>query len=136
MLYARIYQINPERDDNHLLGLNSMSISRKFGSFIVLSAYYDLVYDDPIPDAESIRDIIKFFDHNVPNGYKGRNIISSDVIEIIQVDYPTIEGFYFIDGLEIRVLESFNVNATRNAITSRNANMLDPCKYHPGNMEE
>ena len=94
------------------------------------------MYDDPIQDSESIRDIIKFFDHNVPNGYRGRNIISSDVIEIIQVDYPTIEGFYFIDGLEIRVLESFNVNATRNAITSRNANMLDPCKYHPGNMEE
>lgn len=141
-MHIRIYQINPKRDDNHLLGLNSMQISRKFGSFIVLSGYYDLVFDDVMPIAdsgdvvESIHNIMRFFDHSIPNGYRGINIISSDVIEVVETNNIGRSTFYFIDGLEVRALESFNANATINTIKNRNVNMLDPYKYHPGNMEE
>lgn len=138
VMYIRLYQINQDRDDNHLIGLNAMMLARKFGYFIVLSAYYDLVFDGPV-DAETLYDIVKEFDTKIPNGYKGRNIISSDVIEVIYDNVTKVSGFFFVDGLEFRALESFNTSACRNTIKYikyKDANDLQPGNYYRSNMED
>lgn len=132
--YIRLYQINQDRDDNHLIGLNHMMLARKFGHFVVLSAYYDLVYEGPVV-ATTLYDIVKEFDTKIPNGYKGRNIISSDIIEVIY-NSTRISGFFFVDGLEFRALESFNASACRNTIKCKDVNNLQPGNYHRNNIEE
>lgn len=135
VMHIRLYQINQDRDDNHLTGLNSMMLTRKFGRFVVLSAYYDLVYEGPIV-AETLYDIAKEFDTKIPNEYKGRNIISSDVIEVVYDDVTRVSGFFFVDGLEFRALESFNASACRNTIKYKDVNNLQPGNYHRNNMED
>ena len=77
----RLYQINLNRDKDHLafIGLEHMQNARDTNE--IDSTIYDEVFDGDTMDG-GLDDIFRTFTLNHPKGYKGRSLSVSDVIEV------------------------------------------------------
>lgn len=90
-----IYQIIPELDNSRML-FNSLEYMKKAHDGRVLAEIYEMIFCGEI-DAEDCEDVFRIFNTDFPQGYKGRSLSVSDVVEIIGSDGKS--EFYFCDTI-------------------------------------
>lgn len=98
-----IYQVNPDRDTNHIAFMRYENLPEFQGSEKIDSTVYDKVYKGEV-DCKSLEDVYMMFNLNHPYGYKARSLSVSDVVEVSQ---PGGEkpSFYFCDSFGFREIE-------------------------------
>ena len=99
----RIYQIDLDKDEN-AVAFNSMEMLLKYKQ-TVDPAIYDLVYEASV-DTDDLEDVYRIFNIAKPEGYTGRSLSVSDVVEVIESE-QILPGFYFCDNIGFKRLEHF-----------------------------
>lgn len=98
---VRIYQINGKRDRNHVAFLPYQKLAAVQGTDQIDSQIYDLVFEGMVAcgslDKEEIYRILTC---SRPEGYVGRSLSVSDVIELTQDTSGS--HFYFCDSVGFR----------------------------------
>ena len=92
----KIYQINMERDHNRVAFANLEFLERYQGTSEIDSAIYDEVFSGTV-DCSDLEDVYRIFNLDHPEGYIGRSLSVSDVVQIITGGELT-PGFYFCDS--------------------------------------
>lgn len=100
----RIYQINLNRDTNHVAFRGLSTLERLQGSSDIDRYIYDLVYEGSVA-ASSLDDICGFFNNILPDTFHGHPLTISDVIEIVSPDSTIESGFYFFDHAKFEKIE-------------------------------
>ncbi len=77
-----IYQINPDRGENNVAFLNYESLERFQGSAELRSEIYDNVFEGEV-DCGTLEEVYQMFNFDHPEGYQGRSLSVSDVVEIV-----------------------------------------------------
>ena len=75
-----IYQINPDRDENNVAFLNYENLERFQGSAALRSEIYDKVFEGEV-ECGTLEEVYQMFNLDHPDGYRGRSLSVSDVIE-------------------------------------------------------
>ena len=97
-----IYQINMSRDYDRV-AFESMDYLRHFhGSSAVDSEIYDKVFEGEV-NCNSLEEVYRAFNLNHPEGYKGRSLSVSDVVEII--DDQGESTFHFCDAIGFQQID-------------------------------
>ncbi len=78
----RIYQINMDRDTERKAFEGIENLERLFGGSSIDSSIYDKVFEGEV-DCESLEGIYQKFNLDHPEGYRGRSLSVSDIVEII-----------------------------------------------------
>lgn len=94
---VRIYQVNFDRDTDHVAFMGSDFLQEHRGAFTVDSSIYDKVFDGEV-SCDSLEDVFRMFNLNHPKGYIDRSLSVSDVVEITK-DGTVDKGFYFCDSV-------------------------------------
>ena len=95
-----VYQINTERDPNHVNFLSQKYLQQFQGSPEVDCGIYDRVYTGEL-HCSSLENIYQILNIKHPSDYRARSLSVSDVVQI--EESPLIEkGFYFCDSTEFR----------------------------------
>lgn len=102
MTDIRIYQINLNRDNDGVAFESYGNLSRYQDSRDVNVGLYDLVYDGSV-EVDDIEDIYLIFNTEKPEGYKGRSLSVSDVVEIVKSD-DIKPGFYYCDSIGFKLV--------------------------------
>ena len=99
----RIYQVNLGRDNKRVAfqGLNELEHFQ--GSKGIDSSIYDCAFAGQV-NCEGLEDVFQKFNIDHPDGYKGRSLSVSDVVEIIESD-DLEPGFYFCDSVGFKKVE-------------------------------
>ena len=92
----RIYQINLDRDTNHVAFVGTERLERYQGSSAIDSALYDKVFEGDV-DSTDLEAVFQMFNLNHPKGYAGRSLSVSDIVEIVEDPVPG--NFYFCDTM-------------------------------------
>lgn len=125
-----IYQINTDRDDNHICFLGLDTLEQFQHSKEVNSALYDRVYDGKL-DCNSLETIYEKFNIDHPADYKGRSLSVSDVVEIRESDTLN-PGFYFVDSIGFKSI-SFDKSLCKEPVKAGNGKicvlLVEPNKY-------
>lgn len=98
-----IHQIDPKKDNAHILflGLDEIKTMKKEND--LSPDIYKMIFSGEV-DCEDLEGIYRKFNIDAPNGYIGRSLSVSDVIEV--VESPTVEnGFYFCDVTGFQKIE-------------------------------
>lgn len=97
-----IYQINMGRDHNRIAfeGLDLLKMYQ--GSDKIDSRIYDRVFEGEV-DCKDIEDVYRKFNLEHPEGYKGRSLSVSDVVEI--VDENGDSAFHFCDSIGFKQID-------------------------------
>ena len=85
----KIYQINMERDTDRVAFESLENLQAFHGSAQVDSSIYDKVYEGNV-DCSGLEDVFQMFNLDHPEGYRGRSLSVSDVVEV--VDAPKLVG--------------------------------------------
>ncbi len=96
-----IYQIIPELDNSRML-FNSLEYMKKAHDGRIPAEIYEMIFCGEI-EAEDCEDVFRIFNTDFPQGYKGRSLSVSDVVEIIHSG--TKSEFYFCDSVEFTVID-------------------------------
>lgn len=102
MMNIRIYQINMERDKDSVLYVPLETARRFRGEGIPKAETYDKVFDGEI-NCNSLEDVYKIFNTNHPEGYRGRSLSVSDVVEVINDDGDS--KFYYCDRIGFKEVD-------------------------------
>ncbi len=97
-----IYQINTSRDDNNAAFLSLDGLEHIQGSSNINSEIYDRVFEGDV-DCNDLEDVYRMFNVNKPDGYRGRSLSVSDVVEIIKDDENS--EFHFCDSIGFKEIE-------------------------------
>lgn len=97
MTDIKIYQIDLDRDNDGVAFEPYGTLARYQGSPDVNPALYDKVFDGAV-DVSDIEDIYRIFNVEMPEGYEGRSLSVSDVVEIVKSD-SIKPGFYYCDSI-------------------------------------
>ena len=92
-----IYQINTERDRESLAFRGLSEMKRQTGSEEPDGSIYDRVFDGEV-DCEGLEDVYDKFNTDQPEGYEGRSLSVSDIVEVGESDSVT-PGFYYCDTI-------------------------------------
>lgn len=98
-----IYQINLDRDEYQVAFERYSSLSMIQDSAKVNSSIYDKVFEGEI-SAENLEDVYRKFNIDQPEGYKGRCLSVSDVVEVVRSD-SIASGFYFCDAIGFKKID-------------------------------
>lgn len=90
-----IYQINMGRDDKRLAFMGADDLERLSGSSEIDSSIYDCVFKGDV-EAGNLEDIYYIFNNEHPEGYRGRSLSVSDIVEVTESNVVD-PGFYFCD---------------------------------------
>lgn len=85
----KIYQVNMDRDDDGVAFMSLDSIARFQHFDEVNSPIYDKVFEGDV-DCESLEDVFRMFNTRHPDGYCGRSLSVSDIVEVS--DPPKVVG--------------------------------------------
>lgn len=85
----KIYQVNMDRDNDRVAFMSLDSIERFQHTSEINSAIYDKVFEGEV-DCESLEDVFRMFNTRHPDGYCGRSLSVSDVVEV--TDPPKVVG--------------------------------------------
>ena len=96
-----IYQINPDRDENNVAFLNYENMERFQGSAELRSEIYDKVFEGKV-DCGALEEVYQMFNLDHPDGYRGRSLSVSDVIEVVGEEKST---FHFCDSIGFREVD-------------------------------
>lgn len=89
----KIYQVNHDRDQNNMAFMNTDFLQRHGD---IDCASYDEVFYGEV-DAKTLEDVYRIFNTAHPEGYRGRSLSVSDVVEVRDGSVKT--GFYFCDSI-------------------------------------
>ena len=92
-----IYQINLDRDRDGLAFVSHDLVNAKQGSPDIDPQLYDKVFSGEVT-AESLEDICRIFNLEHPEGYTGRSLSVSDIVEVIDSDRVP-PGAYYCDSI-------------------------------------
>ena len=96
-----IYQINPDRDENNVAFLNYENLERFQGSAELRSEIYDKVFEGKV-DCGTLEEVYQMFNLDHPDGYRGRSLSVSDVVEVVGEEKST---FHFCDSIGFREVD-------------------------------
>lgn len=91
-----IYQINLEKDMERVAFSGLEQLKRLYGKEAIDGSIYEEVFYDEV-DAETLEDVFGMFNLNHPEGYKGRSLSVSDIVEVIDGGEHT--GSFFCDNV-------------------------------------
>lgn len=112
---VKLYQINMDRDID-LIAFMSLDMLPKFQkSPDVNSQIYDKVFDGTL-ECSSLEGLYEIFNLHHPDGYKGRSMSVSDVVEIRNSEDPK-PGFYFCDSFGFKEI-SFQPERAKDVINN------------------
>lgn len=77
-----IYQIDPDRDENNVAFLNYENLERFQGSAAPRSEIYDKVFEGEV-ECGTLEEVYQMFNIGQPDGYRGRSLSVSDVVEVV-----------------------------------------------------
>ena len=90
----KIYQVNMERDTDRVAFESLENLQAFHGSAEVDSSIYDKVYEGNV-DCSGLEDVFQMFNLDHPEGYRGRSLSVSDVVEVVDgVPQRAIYGFH------------------------------------------
>ena len=99
----RIYQVNLERDEKRNAFQALDSIKDDYGNVKIDSSAYDCVFSGDV-ECDGLEDVFQKFNIDHPEGYKGRSLSVSDVVEITESE--TVEpGFYYCDNIGFKTVD-------------------------------
>ena len=109
----KIYQINTDRDDpvKRRTFLSLEALEKIFKSKEIKSDLYDKVYDGEV-DCRSLNDVFRKFNLDHPEGYRGRSMSVSDVVEVVEAPESIKTGCYFVDDVGFKKI-SFDPEKTQ-----------------------
>ena len=96
-----IYQVNPDRDENNVAFLNYENLERFQGSAELRSEIYDKVFEGKV-DCGTLEEVYQMFNLDHPDGYQGRSLSVSDVVEVVGEEKST---FHFCDSIDFREVD-------------------------------
>lgn len=100
-MQIKIYQINTDRDLKRLAFLSYEQTMRVQGKTEIDSSLYDLVFQGAI-DCQSLEDVYRVFNIAHPEGYAGRSLSVSDIVEVTEKGQ---KRFYFCDRIGFKEVE-------------------------------
>ena len=126
MMDIRVYQINLDRDENGI-AFESLDTMRKWQkSSEVDSAIYDKVFEGTV-EANDLEDVFAIFNLEQPDGYSGRSMSVSDIVEICRADNEK-SSFYYCDSIGFKPVD-FDPAKTQEAIRQKiTVVMVEPGK--------
>ncbi len=125
MTDIKIYQINLDRDKDNLAFIPYDNAVRIQGSSDINASLYDIIYEGAV-DASGIEDIYRIFNLEKPDGYKGRFLSVSDVVEVIKSD-DIKPGFYYCDFIGFKKI-SFDPKLAKDPEEKLTVVMVEPGK--------
>lgn len=84
-----IYQIDPDRDENNVAFLNYENLERFQGSAELRSEIYDKVFEGEV-ECGTLEEVYQMFNLDHPDGYRGRSLSVSDVVEVVGEEKSTL----------------------------------------------
>lgn len=96
-----IYQIIPELDKQNLMFRDLRYIRTASGNEVP-AELYESVYTEEV-QAETLEDVFRIFNIEHPEGYKGRSLSVSDVVEVIHS--PDSSKFFFCEPVGFTEVE-------------------------------
>lgn len=102
MMEIKIYQINLERDENGVAFEAFDSRAKYQKSADIDASLYDKVFEGEI-EAGDIEDVYRIFNIDKPEGYSGRSLSVSDVVEVVRSD-EVKPGFYYCDSIGFKAV--------------------------------
>lgn len=96
-----IYQVNPDRDENNVAFLNYENLERFQGSAALRSEIYDKVFEGEV-ECGTLEEVYQTFNLDHPDGYRGRSLSVSDVVEVVGEEKST---FHFCDSIGFREVD-------------------------------
>ena len=96
----KIYQINQERDGKKVIFCNYKHIKAVYGKKIPADLY-DCVFDGEV-EAKNLEEVYEIFNLHHPDGYTGRSLSVSDVVEII---FERGSRFRFCDSIVFKKIK-------------------------------
>ena len=96
-----IYQINPDRDENNVAFLNYENRKCFQGSAALRSEIYDKVFEGEV-ECGTLEEVYQMFNLDHPDGYRGRSLSVSDVVEVVGEEKST---FHFCDSIGFREVD-------------------------------
>ena len=95
MMKIKIHQISIDRDINRVMFM-SLKATKEFQPTNKIDRnIYDEVFSG-IVDCRNLEDVFMMFNLYHPEGYRGRSLSVSDVVEVIESE-TTEPGYYFCD---------------------------------------
>ena len=109
---VKIYQINMDRDENRVCFMGLDSLPRFQGTDQIDSSIYDLVFEGDIP-CSNLEGVYRMFNIDHPDGYTGRSLSVSDVVQIqdVSTNGPT---FHYCDSIGFKEVH-FDPELTQDA---------------------
>ena len=107
-----LYQIIPQDEGIRLL-YNSLEYIKKSCGGKVPAEFYESVFSGEI-EAQNLSEVYGIFNGKYPEGYKGRSMSVSDVLEII--DSSGNSKFFFCDYMGYHEISFEKESARRNAL--------------------
>ena len=99
----RIYQVNISRDDKRVAFMGLDEREHFLESSKIDSSIYDCVFSGEV-NCGNLEDVFQKFNIDHPDGYAGRSLSVSDVVEI--VDSENVDkGFYYCDNIGFSKVE-------------------------------
>ena len=99
----KIYQVNMGRDENRTAFMGMDEREHFLPSPAIDSSIYDRAFDGEV-DCKGLEDVFQMFNINHPEGYRGRSLSVSDVVEIVEAE-GVDTGFYFCDSVGFKKVE-------------------------------
>ena len=96
-----IYQIDPDRDENNVVFLNYENLERFQGPAALRSEIYDKVFEGEV-ECGTLEEVYQMFNLDHPDGYRGRSLSVSDVVEVVGEEKST---FHFCDSIGFREVD-------------------------------
>ena len=126
-----IYQINMGRDHNRIAfeGLDLLKMYQ--GSDKIDSRIYDRVFEGEV-DCKDLEDVYRKFNLEHPEGYKGRSLSVSDVVEI--VDENGDSTFHFCDSIGFKQID-FDLKTITDTATEYVEGIFQRLREHEYNPE-
>lgn len=122
-----IYMIDLEKDEKRLAFTGFDETSRILRSNTVDASVYDCVYSGYV-DCQSLEEVFSMFnDDDRPDGYEGRSMSVSDVVEVVESDIVK-EGCYFCDNFGFKPIEFDTEKAAPLAEDKIRVLMVEPGK--------
>lgn len=103
-----IYQINMDRDKDRVCFLAHESLAKFQGSTEINGAIYDKVFTGEVA-CRSLEDVYRMFNLHHPEGYKGRSLSVSDVVEVSESS-EVEKGCYYCDSFGFKPVAFEPVN--------------------------
>lgn len=122
----KIYQINMDRDQNGVCFMSYDSLPRFQKTQDIDGSIYDLVYEGAV-EAKHLEDVYRIFNIEHPEGYCGRSLSKSDIVEI--KEGSDIEsGFYYCDSLGFQKVDFDPAKAKQEEQRTIRVVLLEPGK--------